>query len=588
MLGLATAVIVLWTHAAIASASTDSSSVRTCVSSDEAACFPKELLLHDGAQEYFSALQIKLQDLISQPKPVMFVVIVAFLIASMIGAAAVKFSSSSEDKGNSTQSQPNVFETQPKTSLMSELQRSDSLQRTNSLQRSNSFNNDGTSSPSAQRILRPRLMRRHTITVAEIQDKRWRISDAEGTMGPISFVVNMFADLCPPGLLPLAYGMKNTGFVPAAILLVVFYGLCVYTMWAIGQTARLTGANTFQSQWEAAIGVRSSWIPPAVVALVCFGCNLSYACFYADIFTGVMPWLGLDMPRWLTVILFTLFPTLPLCLLKDLSALAPSSAFAVVSVLFCAVIMCLRATDGSYEKGGYFYKDLAPTLRPQVPENHLWDFGLSSLALVNMLAMAFLTHYNGCKYYRELKSHNPTFFRRCTAIGMGICVSLFAVICTATYKTFGSAADGMILKNYSRNDALINVARIGMGFSIVASFPLMFSGLREAVITCLNLFFPDGPLDTELVLTQNILSLVLLTLVVGCAVVLTDAGVVVGVVGAVCGNAVIYIIPCLLYASSIRLMQGGAGHMLEVSFQGFLIVLGACLAIGGLKSALSS
>ena len=58
-------------------------------------------------------------------------------------------------------------------------------------------------------------------------------------------------------------------------------------------------------------------------------------------------------------------------------------------------VMTLRAVDGSYAPGGRFFSD------PDLPQdNHLFDFGVPSLDLVNGLALGYLSHYNGCKSSR--------------------------------------------------------------------------------------------------------------------------------------------------------------------------------------------
>ena len=59
-------------------------------------------------------------------------------------------------------------------------------------------------------------------------------------------------------------------------------------------------------------------------------------------------------------------------------------------------------------------------------------------------------------------------------------LQVFATVMTAGFATFGTNADGVILKNYSRKDALINAARLGMAFSIIASFPLMSAAIFPA------------------------------------------------------------------------------------------------------------
>jgi len=444
-----------------------------------------------------------------------------------------------------------------------------------------------TPSVAAERRTRSLLARRSTIVVAEIRKRHWTIEDASDSMSGFEFVVNMFADLCPPGMLPLAHGLKDTGFIPGLAMLVSFYALCVYTMYAVARTTEITGMKDYAGQWSSAIGQGSSWIPVAVVTLVCFGCNLSYSCFIADIFSGVMPAFGLVMSRSQCLFALTLFPILPLCLLKNLSALSKSSMFAVVAVIYTAVFMCCRAADGSYKEGGAFFADLSAELRPKPPaDDHLWTIGPPSLALVNGLALAFIAHYNGCKYYRELEHHTPARLSQYTALAMGICAVLFGSTMYAGFHTFGTNADSVILQNYSERDSLANVARVGMGLSIVASFPLMFSGLREAVITLIKQTDPPHAADWDLVWKQDALSVVLLSVLTGVALVVQDAGIVVGLVGAICGSAVIYIVPCTLYASAIRSFLGEENGP-KLLWLRLLTAFGIVLAIAGCYSALA-
>lgn len=455
-------------------------------------------------------------------------------------------------------------------------------------QRSRNDDSIGLSStPSGSARPSRMFARRNTVTVSELKRRYWTIDDGNDTMSALTFVVNMFADLCPPGFLPLAFGLKATGYIPGLLMLVTFYGLCVYTMYAISKSMQLSGCKDFASQWTNAVGKGSAWFPVLAVFLVCFGCNLSYSCFFADIFAGVMPALGLRMSRSLCLLAFTAFPTTPLCLLKNLSALSCSSGFALVAVLFTAGVMVARAADGSYARGGRFFADLKPELAPKVPDDHLYGFGLPSLALLNALAVAFLSHYNGCKYYRELAGKTPTKLVQCTATAMGICALLFATTAVAAFQTFGMNADGVILKNYSERDPMANAARLVVGLSIIASFPLMFSGLREATITLLKLMFPRSAAELDLVWMQDVVSMVLLALITCIALVVTDAGLVVGVVGAVCGSVCIYVVPCTLYAGAIKSFLSAEKFSMEVAFLRCLTCLGVVLGAAGCYSSLA-
>merc|ERR1719316_1135750 len=245
--------------------------------------------------------------------------------------------------------------------------------------------------------------------------------------------------------------------------------------------------------------------------------------------------------------------------------------------------MVVRCFDGSYAAGGRFAK-AQPTTPAQVQGGHLWNFGIGSLVLVNALAMGFLSHYNGCKYYRELANHTPAKLCSCTAKAMGLSSLVFAICAFAGYSTFGDSSDGVILNNYAEDDQVINVARIGMGLSIIASFPLMFSGLREAVMT----LFERAGADLDLVWKQDLLSVVMLLVILSVALFLTDAGLVVGVVGAVCGSAIIYVIPSILYAAAIEMFLSPDKHRTELGALRCLAVGGVVLGVSGVLTSILS
>jgi amino acid permease len=165
---------------------------------------------------------------------------------------------------------------------------------------------------------------------------------------------------------------------------------------------------------------------------------------------------------------------------------------------------------------------------------------------------------------------------------MGLSSLVFAICAFAGYSTFGDASDGVILNNYAEDDQVINVARVGMGLSIIASFPLMFSGLREAVMTLCE----RAGADLDLVWQQDLLSVVMLLLILSIALFLTDAGLVVGVVGAVCGSSIIYVIPSFLYAGAIEKFLSPDKHRVEIGILRCLAVGGVVLGVGGVLTSI--
>lgn len=386
---------------------------------------------------------------------------------------------------------------------------------------------------------RKKLDRRQTFTEGEIQHpskyQTWTIETDEDTMSDLSLVINMLCDISPAGVLPLAFGMSGTGYIPAMILLLVFAGAAAYMMFLVARTIEIAGVKSYDRLWE-----RCKWIPTVVLWLVCFGNALAYICMVGDLISMCLPGFGINfLPRSYCIAILAIFPLLPLCMLKDLSALAPTSFMALIAVIYMAVMMVVRYTDGSYLPGGEFHGEPRPT-------GHISNFGIASLLLVNNLSIAFLCHYNGCKYYREFMDHRPGKFgvRVFTAFMLASC--LFAMTMTLGYATFGAAAEGVVLNNYAKNDMMANIARFGMGFANVFSLPLMFSGLREATLVLLATAKPNTIMFDE-VWFQNSLSAFMLGVIAFLGIIVTDVSTVIGLVGAICGSAIIYVIPCLLF-----------------------------------------
>jgi sodium-coupled neutral amino acid transporter 1 len=232
-------------------------------------------------------------------------------------------------------------------------------------------------------------------------------------------------------------------------------------------------------------------------------------------------------------------------MLKDLSALAPTSFGALIMVIYTVVMMVMRYRDGSYTAGGQYAAFAKPVDTSGDP--HMYNGNLGTLNLVNSLAIAFLCHYNGCKYYREFKKHTPDRFVSRIAISFGVIDIIFGTAMCVGYATFGSITSGVVLNNYSPTDSLANFARIGMGVANMFSFPLMFSGLREAILPLIVFFCPSMSATADLVWFQNAVSASLVVVITVLAVLITDAGLIVGLVGSICGATIIYVVPCLLY-----------------------------------------
>jgi amino acid permease len=168
---------------------------------------------------------------------------------------------------------------------------------------------------------------------------------------------------------------------------------------------------------------------------------------------------------------------------------------------------------------------------------------------------------------------------------MGICAVIYGVTAFVGFKTFGLNAEGTILKNYSINDWPINFAKLGIVCSLIASYGIMFAALRESSLSLLKEVSGHWCGDFnyfDLIWRQDVLTTVLVSTITLIAVMCQDSGLVDGFVGALCGNAVIYIIPGLLYAASIHVFfTRRRGNLQSIATSLGLVVFGVVLIIGG-------
>ena len=161
-------------------------------------------------------------------------------------------------------------------------------------------------------------------------------------------------------------------------------------------------------------------------------------------------------------------------------------------------------------------------------------------------------------------------------------VVVYIVAGLAGHACFGEAADCMALNNYARADPAACSARLAMGVSLLASFPLMFSGLRSSLLALAR----GASLASESTLASvhNAIVGVGLAVVAAFAVATPNVSLIVGLLGAALGSILIYSLPPVLH-----LLAGAAPlHSLAGAADVTLLLFGLILAVLGTQGALSS
>lgn len=351
-----------------------------------------------------------------------------------------------------------------------------------------------------------------------------------------------------------------------------------YNFSLIGRVCALTGASSYSDAWEKSIGPSSAWIPAMACTFKTFLACLAYSMVLGETFQGLLATAGVQASRAQTLIALTSTVILPLCLLKNLSALAPFSLLGIVGMTLTVATMGLRFFDGSYGATGKFIQDVA-----KLPAFGSKVFSSSAIILACMLGTSFMAHFNAPKFYNELENNTVDRFNKLVSVSFGVSIALFSLATGFGFATFGKSSAGFILSNYSGKDTLIGVAKIAVAFSLIFTYPLVFTGCRDGALSLLKI-----PKEKQTDSTLNNITLVLLGLLTYAAINLKDLGFIMSFGGATLANALIYVFPAMMFNRIVKDKGASASISMknETYFTTLSMLLGVVMGVIGAKMSI--
>lgn len=419
------------------------------------------------------------------------------------------------------------------------------------------------------------------------------------TMGDL--ITNIVADLCPHGMMPLAYGFAQggpSGLIPSITLLVVFGSMSAYTMLSLSRLATSTNSKSLGEVWGKLISKKTEWVVDLAIFALCFGCCIFYSAFIGDMFTNVGKALGLAgyfATRWVVLSAISVFVLLPLCLLEDMSALHFSSIVGVIGIVYTTGFTLFRLFDGSYSGDGALLDFVEEKYFPEWDGGfNLWKVNTGTIVLANMICLGFLSHYNALNYYFELSDASEKRYETALRAGFGITSCIFIAMMCAGYSLFGNKTQPLLLNNFPVSaDILASVARVATGLAITFAYPLMFAGLKSSMYSLIIYFTTPAEqarksgkpkvkdMDKNVQLSAIVLVLALIS---ALAIKFSEEqiGLVLGIVGSLLGCFAAYILPGMLRLVQMRerALLGMTNRRLDVLINHALIAIGTIF--GGL------
>lgn len=388
-----------------------------------------------------------------------------------------------------------------------------------------------------------------------------------GTSSILSEVANLSKNTIGGGVMSLSGGIALYSNDPHAVLSATLWILGLgflfgYFCLLTGKSCDMSLSATYRECWERTVGGRSMGGGLAVAIATTLdplmGLFANSSILSQSLQFTLEGILGIYWTIPQCLIAIALVALLPLCLMRNLDALAPYSAFGMAAVFVALGCMVIRYLDGSYSAEncegadvGFYYYDILPEYRPHFGTRSSNPFSFQVMPFVCMAFTSFDMHYNSPRYYTELKNATVSRFAQVCGASFGIVSFLYWSIAIVGYLTFGGASHSFILNNYAPNDPLATLARVSMGFSAMLTYPLNFMGLRD---NCLDLMGLTDKFQNDPAKLQVFIVLLLATCVtMACFV--TDLGLISSVGGGTTVALVAFVFPAFMFQHAVQNQQ---------------------------------
>mmetsp|Transcript_14079 Transcript_14079/g.18363 ORF Transcript_14079/g.18363 Transcript_14079/m.18363 type:complete len:503 (-) Transcript_14079:235-1743(-) len=424
-----------------------------------------------------------------------------------------------------------------------------------------------------------------------------------GTATILSEIISISKNLLGAGVLSMSGGIAMYADTPWAVInasLWIVAQAIIFGYFAIliAKVCKLTESRTIRDCWERTMGNRYAAAVVVVIGLnPCQG-TLAYSAILSQTLQSLVATagVGIELTYLQSLLLVTSVALLPLCLMKNIQALAPFSVLGTLSVLLTAVGMIWRCVDGSYRPGGTYYynnnleedsnnhSSISNTNmgRPLFGTRYEpWSFKVLPLAC--MIFEAYVMHYNSPRFYRELSHKSIGRYTACIGGSFGFSAMIYVAIASAGFLTFGGNADNYILNSYSTRDPVATACRLFIGISILTIYPIAFIGFRDALLDVMRV-----PIEQQTARYLNILTVVMLSLITLTAAFVTDLGVINAVGGGTVAVAMVAVFPFLMFQKAIQDLGHTAvrGQLLEVKIAMLLMVFVVVIGVGGVATEL--
>ncbi|KAJ2777461.1 hypothetical protein GGI15_004495 [Coemansia interrupta] len=348
-----------------------------------------------------------------------------------------------------------------------------------------------------------------------------------GNLSPLGAGLNLVNTIIGSGILALPYALKEAGFFFGILVLVAVALLSNFALNTLVYSGRRSSQYKYEAVSSTALGPLGHYLLAFGLAVNSIGSCITYLIIIGDLgaaLSGVTFGSGWWSSRQFVILVSACGLTLPLLFFRTLEPLVRPSALSTLCMPAIVAIVALRGP-------AYALPEPVPTP----------VFGPSVLPAFGVISFAYSCTQTCYQSYQTLQKKTLDGWAWATRFATTTALVIYLAFSILSYRSFGLDTQPNLLNNFAQDDALANVARALLAFSLTWTYPMQFYPIRDLLCDSLGLDIDEAPKKFHLV------SLALFTSTLVAALTIDDLGFVFKIIGTAASSLLVFGLPGIIY-----------------------------------------
>ncbi len=288
---------------------------------------------------------------------------------------------------------------------------------------------------------------------------------------------NIVNGIVGAGMISLPYVIKQQGFIPGIIGLIVVAIITYFTMILQIEVGRTAGAFSYETVCELAFGKRGFYILVFFMFVNAFGTCVAYACLIQMVIPPlVQPWLLEIVPDNARVYVtpdailnvLAIFILFPLSLYRNLAKFERMSCLSIIVLVTLITVLSINFCDlGEFA-----------AIHTEPFDDMIFAVGDEYFQGLGTLAFAFSCQQYSFHAFETLDDPTETRWSTVTFLSLMSSCIMGLIFGAVGYLSYGDDTEANILDNLSSKSGYGDMARLAVGAKMFLTFPLDFFVIR--------------------------------------------------------------------------------------------------------------